>query len=156
MIAALRAEVVKRDAVIERREAAVVRARAALEIAIAREQRAAEDALALAIEDVAAAKEVRAEAAANVTAELAMRESFVPVLESTARVLKSGLNPWTTVRVRPALGSAPARLSRLLSARLAAPGSSTLPGGETGPLGAQPRPRVLERAASQVTDATAL
>ena len=156
VIAALRAEVVKRDAVIERREAAVVRARAALEIAIAREQRAAEDALALAIEDVAAAKEVRAEAAANVTAELAMRESFVPVLESTARVLKSGLNPWTTFRVRPALGSAPARLSRLLSARLAAPGSSTLPGGETGPLGAQPRPRVLERAASQVTDATAL
>ena len=84
VIAALRVEVVKRDAVIRRREAAVVRARAALEIAIVREQRAAEDALALAIEDVAAAKEVRAEAAANVTAELAVRESFVPVLESTA------------------------------------------------------------------------
>jgi len=77
-----------------------VRARAALEIAVMRDRRAAEDALALAIEDLAVAKEVRAEAAANVTAELAQRESFVPLLESTARMLKSvGLDPRIGVRV---------------------------------------------------------
>ena len=100
VIAALRAEVVKRDAVIRRRQEAVVRARAAVEIAVMRDRRAAEDALALAIEDLAAAKEVRAEAAANVTAELAQRESFVPLLESTARMLKSvGLDPRAVVRV---------------------------------------------------------
>ena len=94
VIAALRAEVVKRDAVIRRRQEAVVRARAAVEIAVVRDRRAAEDALALAIGDLAAAKEVRAEAAANVTAELAQRESFVPLLESTARMLKRvGLDP---------------------------------------------------------------
>ena len=87
VIAALRAEVVKRDAVIQQRQAAVVRAQAALEVAVVRFQRAAEDALVLAIEDVAAAKEVRAEAAANVSAELEVRESFVPVLESTASML---------------------------------------------------------------------
>ena len=160
VIAALRAEVVKRDAVIRRRQEAVVRARAAVEIAVVRDRRAAEDALALAIGDLAAAKEVRAEAAANVTAELAQRESFVPLLESTARMLKSvGLDPRTGVWCWPALGSAPARLSRLLGARPAAPGSSPLPGGEIGPLGAQPRPWVLERSASQAfkaADATAL
>ena len=48
----------------------------------------------------------------------------------------------------PTLGSAPARLPRLLRARLAAPGSSALPEREAGPLGAPPPPRVLERAAS--------
>ena len=47
------------------------------------------------------------------------------------------------------LGGAPARLLRLLGARLAALGGSALPGGEADPLGALPPPRVLERAASR-------
>ena len=55
----------------------------------------------------------------------------------------------------PSLGSAPARLLRLLRARLAAPGSSALPGEEAGPPGAQPLPRVLELAASKVADSAA-
>ena len=48
------------------------------------------------------------------------------------------------------------RLLRLLRARLAALGGSALPKGEAGPLGAQPRPRVFERAASQAADVTAV
>jgi hypothetical protein len=44
------------------------------------------------------------------------------------------------------LGSAPAQLLCLLRARLAALGSWALPGEEAGPRGAQPLPRVLERA----------
>ena len=44
---------------------------------------------------------------------------------------------------------------RLLGGRLAAPGGSTLPRREAGPLGAQPPPRLLERAASSVADSTA-
>ena len=46
------------------------------------------------------------------------------------------------------LGSACARRLRLLRARLAALGSSALPGREAGPVSAQPLPRVLELAAS--------
>jgi len=48
-----------------------------------------------------------------------------------------------------ALGSARSRLLRLHGARLAALGGSALPWGEIGPLGAQPLPRLLKRAASQ-------
>ena len=53
------------------------------------------------------------------------------------------------------LASAPARLLCLLRARLAAPGSVALPGGEASPQGMQPLPRVLERAASKAADFTA-
>ena len=53
------------------------------------------------------------------------------------------------------LGSGPARLLRLLRARLAALGGSALPGAEARPLGAQPLPRVLELAVSKVADCTA-
>ena len=49
----------------------------------------------------------------------------------------------STVKVPP-FGRAPARLLRLLRARLVALGGSALPGGEANPLGAQPVPRVLE------------
>ena len=52
------------------------------------------------------------------------------------------------------LGIAPARLVRLLRARLAAPGGSRRPGREAHPLGAQPLPRVLERAASKAAHFT--
>ena len=51
---------------------------------------------------------------------------------------------------------APARLLRLLRARRAALASSALHQGEAGLLGAQPLPRVLERAASRAADLTAL
>ena len=56
----------------------------------------------------------------------------------------------------PPLGSAPARLlqSCLLRARLAALGSSALPG-RGHATGAQPVPRVLELATSNVADLTA-
>ena len=54
------------------------------------------------------------------------------------------------------LGRAPARLLRLLRACLAALDSSALPGREAGPLGAQPLPRILERAASRAADLTAV
>ena len=47
------------------------------------------------------------------------------------------------------LGSARVRLLRLLRARPAALGGSTLPGEATAPLGDLPPPRVLERVASQ-------
>ena len=50
------------------------------------------------------------------------------------------------------LGSAPARLLRLLGGRLAALGGSALPGEETAPVGARPPPRVLESVASKVAD----
>ena len=52
------------------------------------------------------------------------------------------------------LGIAPARLLRLLRARLAAPGGSRRPGREAHPLGAQPLPRVHERAASKAAHFT--
>ena len=52
----------------------------------------------------------------------------------------------------PPLGSARARLLRLLGACLEAPGGSALPGGEAVPLAAQPLPRVPEPAVSSVTD----
>jgi len=51
-----------------------------------------------------------------------------------------------------ALGSALARLLCLLRARQAALGGTALPGREAGPPGAQPLPRVLERAASKAAD----
>ena len=50
------------------------------------------------------------------------------------------------------LAGAPARPLRLLRARLAALDSSALPGGEAGPLRAQPLPRVLELAASKAAN----
>ena len=50
------------------------------------------------------------------------------------------------------LGTCPARLLHLLRARLAALGGSALPGEATGPIGAQPRPRLLEPAASKATE----
>ena len=57
------------------------------------------------------------------------------------------------------LGSAPARLLRLLRARLAALAGSALPGerpaGRSTSLGARPLPRVLELAASQAAHVTA-
>ena len=55
----------------------------------------------------------------------------------------------------PHLGSDRLRRLRLVTASLAAVGGSALPGGEAGPLGAQPLPRLLEPAASQVADSTA-
>ena len=51
-----------------------------------------------------------------------------------------------------ALGSAPARLLSLLRARQAALSRVALPGREAGPMGAQPLPRLLERAASKAAD----
>ena len=57
---------------------------------------------------------------------------------------------------RPNLGGARARLPRRLRARLAALSGAALPGGESGPRGARPLPRVLERAASKVADSTGL
>ena len=53
-------------------------------------------------------------------------------------------------------GSAPARLLRLLSTRLVALGGAAPPVGEAEPLGAQPLPRMLERAASHDADPAAL
>ena len=52
------------------------------------------------------------------------------------------------------LASAPARLLCLLRARLAAPGSSALPG-RGRPTSVQPPPRGLERAASKAANFTA-
>ena len=52
----------------------------------------------------------------------------------------------------PGSARAVMRRRRLLRARLAALGSSTHPGREAGPLGAQPPPRVLELAASNAAD----
>ena len=48
-----------------------------------------------------------------------------------------------------------ARLLCLRTARLAALGSSALPGREAGPLGAQPLPQLLELAATKAADFTA-
>ena len=60
-------------------------------------------------------------------------------------------------KVHDPLGSTPARLLCLLRAHLAALGSSAHSQEEAGPsLGAQPLPRVLERAASKAADFTAL
>jgi hypothetical protein len=61
-----------------------------------------------------------------------------------------------TARSKCPLGSAPARLLRLLRARLAALGSSALPGVE-GPAhwAPSPLPRLLERAASNAADSPA-
>ena len=58
---------------------------------------------------------------------------------------------------RPSLGSARARLLRLLRlrARLEALGGSTLSGAEAGPLGARPLPRVPKRAASEAANSAA-
>ena len=50
------------------------------------------------------------------------------------------------------LGSASARLPRLLKARLTALAGPALPGERPNPPGAQPLPRVLELAASEVAD----
>ena len=50
------------------------------------------------------------------------------------------------------LGSAPARLPRLLKARLTALAGPAPPGERPNPPGAQPLPRVLELAASEVAD----
>ena len=52
------------------------------------------------------------------------------------------------------LGGAQVRLLRLLRARPAAPGGSTLPGGRLGALGALPLSRMPERAASKGADST--
>ena len=55
----------------------------------------------------------------------------------------------------PPIGMRVWLLLRLFRACLTALGGSVLPGaGETGPLGAQPPPRMLERTASKVVDAT--
>ena len=61
---------------------------------------------------------------------------------------------WSNVAERPRRGSARARPPRRLRRHLAAPGGSVLPGADAGPLGAQPLPRVCERAASKVVDST--
>ena len=53
------------------------------------------------------------------------------------------------------LSSAPARLLRLLRARLAAPGNSALPGKGQPTLHPATRPRVVELAASKAADSTA-
>eukprot|EP00964_Phaeocystis_antarctica_P122989 scaffold86656_cov48-Phaeocystis_antarctica.AAC.1 len=53
------------------------------------------------------------------------------------------------------LGSAPARLLRLLRAAPGGSGQLGTPSRAAGPLGAQPRPRALERAASSAADFTA-
>ena len=62
---------------------------------------------------------------------------------------------WAAIEAPPprrtpasALAELGPRALRLLRARLAAPGGATPPAGEAGPLGAQPRPRLLELAAS--------
>ena len=55
-------------------------------------------------------------------------------------------------RSKCALGRAPARLLRLLWARLVALVGSTHSQGEPKPLGAQPLPRVLELAAAGATE----
>ena len=53
------------------------------------------------------------------------------------------------------LCTALARPLHLITARLVAPGRSRHSGREAGPLGAQPRPQVLEPAASRLADSTA-
>ena len=82
---------------------------------------------------------------------------YVPSLADVNNMLRYGMHA-SIVRRRPSQcpSSAHAPLWGGAWPALAGSGRSSLPGGEIGALGAQPAPRLLERAASKVADSAAL